>query len=131
MSDQQEVAFPATGIKRYYTLSLQEIYTNLFQKHVASTGSLDMIYAGRHPRDFDDLPLWVPGWSTNQTIPGLCINGRYKGSNTFPGYSIAHFQKYSSSSTSSPGVSLSSNTMSVEAIRFGNIFSLDDVNVDM
>ncbi|ERF74073.1 hypothetical protein EPUS_08121 [Endocarpon pusillum Z07020] len=44
-----------TGIEPDHTSSPQNIYADLFRKHVIATGSLDMICANRYPKNYDDL----------------------------------------------------------------------------
>jgi Heterokaryon incompatibility protein (HET) len=119
------------GIKPAYSQSTQEVFIDLFRRHVTATNSLDMICAVRFPRKFDDLPSWVPDWSVDQTVTGICINDRYVGGNAFPGSPIAHFEKFSASGTASPRVSFSDNKMSAAGIRFGRIVSLGSVDDGM
>ncbi|KAH8597879.1 heterokaryon incompatibility protein-domain-containing protein [Bisporella sp. PMI_857] len=119
------------GIKPDYTISPQETYTDLFKKHVAATRSLDMICAGRHPRNFNDLPSWVPDWSTDQLIPGICIHDRYVGGNSVPGSPIPHFEKYMAAGDSSPQVSFFDNNISVAAVHVGNVVLVSEVDDGM
>lgn len=121
----------AIGIDPNYLLSPQDVFMDLAQRHVSITRSLDIICACRHPRQFDDLPSWVPDWSSDQTIPGICINDRYVGGNDFDESPIAHFEKYAASRFSQPSVVFSGRRMSVSAIIFGKIISLGDVDTGM
>lgn len=119
------------GIQPKYGDSLENVYTDLFKKHVISKQSLDMICAVRYPRNLTHCPSWVPDWSTDQLVPGLCINDRYLGGNSFPGSPISHFQKYAAAGTSSPHVSFSDDKMSVRIIVVGKIISLGVVDKGM
>jgi hypothetical protein len=119
-----------------YTATPENIFIDLFKKHVTATGSLDMICACRHPRKSGDLPSWVPDWSTDQTTPGICINDRYVGGNDFPGSPIAHFQKYAASGSSASqvaftGDALTGDKLCITAIPIGKIVSLGDVDTGM
>jgi hypothetical protein len=109
------------GIKPNYNFSVQQIFVEIFERHVEATQSLDIICGIRFPRAFDDLPSWVPDWSTDQTVPGICINDRYVGGNDFPGSPIAHFEKYAASGVSSPQVIFSGKQMLVAGIKLGTI----------
>jgi hypothetical protein len=119
------------GIMPNYDQSPEEIFTDLFKKHVLATNSLDMICAARFPRRFSSLPSWVPDWSVDQTVPGICINDRYIGGNDFPGSPIAHFQKYAASGVLLPQVSFSGTQASAVGICFGIISSLGGVDEGM
>jgi hypothetical protein len=119
------------GITPNYDQSLEEIFTDLFKKHVLATNSLDMICAVRFPKQFASLPSWVPDWSVDQTVPGICINDRYVGGNDFAGSPIAHFQRYAASGVSLPQVSFSGMQMSAVAICFGRIASIGGVDEGM
>ncbi|XXG95638.1 hypothetical protein Hte_001906 [Hypoxylon texense] len=112
------------GIVPNYGRSPEEIFTDLFEKHVLATNSLDMICAVRFPRRFDNLPSWVPDWSVDQTVPGICINNRYVGGNVFAGSPIAHFQRYAASGVSLPNVAFSGMRMSAVGVCFDRIASL-------
>jgi hypothetical protein len=90
-----------------YGLSPQQIYADVFKKQVSATGSLDIICGCRFPRNFDDLPTWVPDWSTDQLVPGICINERYCGGDAFEGSPIAHFEKYAAAGSSTAVVTWS------------------------
>ncbi|KAI0107174.1 heterokaryon incompatibility protein-domain-containing protein [Nemania sp. FL0031] len=116
------------GIMPNYNGSPEEIFTDLFVKHVLATKSLDMICAVRFPRQFDSLPSWVPDWSVDQTVPGICINDRYIGGNVFAGSPISQFQKYAASGESVPQVSISGVQMMAAGIFFGEIASLGCVD---
>ncbi len=119
------------GIMPNYDRSPEEIFADLFEKHVLETKSLDMICAVRFPRRLANLPSWVPDWSVDQTVPGICINNRYIGGNDFAGSPIAHFQRYAASGVSLPQVSFSGMQMSAVGICFGRIASLGGVDEGM
>lgn len=119
------------GITPNYDRSPEDIFTDLLEKHVLATKSLDMICAVRFPTRFASLPSWVPDWSTDQTVPGICINDRYVGGNDFAASPIAHFQKYAASGASLPQVSFSGMQMSAVAICFGRISSVGCVDEGM
>lgn len=126
------------GIVPSYEEEARDIFINLFQRHVAYSESLDMMCAVRWPKNFTNLPSWVPDWSTDQLVPGICINDRYVGGNAFPGSPIAHFEKYAAAGNTKPAVSFSENTMSIKCIRVGKVEALgckgDELifeNVDM
>jgi hypothetical protein len=119
------------GIIPNYTLSPEEIFTDLFHKHVTATRSLDIICSVKHPRNFDNMPSWVPDWSTDQITPGICVLDRYVGGNDFPGSPMASFQKFAASGSSSTEILFSGRTMSIRAIRFGDIAYLSDVDDGM
>jgi hypothetical protein len=109
------------NIEPSYRWTTHQVYTDLFHKHVAATGSLDMICAVRYPRTLTDLPSWVPDWSTDQTVPGICINDRYVGGNNFKGSPIAHYRKYAASRDQLAVASFHNNTLIVEARHVGVI----------
>ncbi|KAI4861926.1 heterokaryon incompatibility protein-domain-containing protein [Hypoxylon rubiginosum] len=119
------------GITPNYDQSPEDIFTDLFEKHVLATKSLDMICAVRFPRRLEGLPSWVPDWSVDQTVPGICINDRYVGGNEFAGSPIAHFERYAASGASLPQVSFSGMHMSAAGICFGRIASLGCVDEGM
>jgi hypothetical protein len=121
----------AIGVKPDYTATPEEVFTDLVRRHVTNTSSLDIICACRYPRALDDLPSWVPDWSTDQTTPCICINDRYIGGNDFPRSPIAQFQKYAASGTTLPQVVFSGNTMSVKYVPIGIIVALSDVDDGM
>lgn len=119
------------GITPNYDQTPEEIFTDLFEKHVLATKSLDMICAVRFPNRLAGLPSWVPNWSVDQTVPGICINDRYIGGNDFAASPIAHFQRYAASGASLPQVSFSGVRMSAEGICFGRIASIGCVDEGM
>ncbi|KAI8635167.1 heterokaryon incompatibility protein-domain-containing protein [Xylariaceae sp. FL1651] len=119
------------GITPNYGRSPEEIFTDLFKKHVLATKSLDMICAVRFPKKFDSLPSWVPDWSVDQTVPGICINDRYVGGNDFAGSPIAHFQRYATSGISLPQVSFLGMQMSAAGVCFDSIASVAGVDEGM
>ncbi|KAI1119469.1 heterokaryon incompatibility protein-domain-containing protein [Nemania sp. NC0429] len=119
------------GITPSYDQTPEEIFIDLFEKHVLATKSLDMICAVRFPRRPTNLPSWVPDWSVDQTVPGICINDRYVGGNDFAASPIAHFQRYAASGASLPQVSFSGMRMSAMGICFGRIASVGCVDEGM
>lgn len=82
------------GIPVRYVETTQQIYYDLVVKNVMATGLLDIICACREPRNFDDLPSWIPDWSTDGQVPGICINQRYGGGDDFPGSPSIRVEKY-------------------------------------
>lgn len=119
------------GLTPSYTSTAQEIYVDLFQKHVAETGSLDMICAVRFPKNVENLPTWVPDWSTDQTVPGICINDRYIGGNNFDGSPVAQFEKYRASGDSRADASFRKSAMMVSIVQVGIIRYLGMIDPGM
>lgn len=121
------------GIEPDYTATPQKIYTDLALKYVEYTGSLDIICACRNPRNFNGLPSWVPDWSTDQLVPGVCINQRYCGGDSFPGSPSSNVEKYHSAGTSRAQVEFWEDGlhMSASGFTFGRIIALGVVDEGM
>ncbi|KAF2123036.1 heterokaryon incompatibility protein-domain-containing protein [Lophiotrema nucula] len=119
------------GLTPSYTSTPKEIYIDLFQRHIRATGSLDMICSVRFPKNIEELPSWAPDWSTDQTVPGICINDRYIGGNNFQGSPIAQFEKYCASGDTSSDASLPGDAMIVSIVHVGTISYLGQVDPGM
>jgi hypothetical protein len=121
------------GIEPDYTATPQKIYSDLVLKYVKDTGSLDIICACRNPRNFDDLPSWVPDWSTGQLVPGICINQRYCGGDNFLGSPSSNVEKYHSAGTSRAQVELWDDGLHISAsgFTFGRIIALGVIDEGM
>jgi hypothetical protein len=114
-----------------YTCTPQYIFIDLFQKHAAATGTLDMLCEVRFPNTLVDLPSWVPDWSTDQTVPGICIHNRYVGGNHFPGSPIEQYQEYRASGNTRAEVHFENSTIAIKASRVGEIAYLGQVDGGM
>ena len=85
------------GLTPDYNQSVQDVYIDLVKKHICSTKSLDIICACRGERNLTNLPSWAPDWSSDQVVPGICINERFCGGDVFPGSPSGHVEKYKAS----------------------------------
>jgi hypothetical protein len=121
------------GIVADYDLTPEEVFIDLFMKHVTATGSLDMLCGCRFPRNLSALPTFVPDWSTDQLVPGMCINERYCGGDQFEGSPIAHFEKYASAGSSTAATIFEENGRKLVArgFTFGTIVELGNVDEGM
>ena len=118
------------GVEPDYNKPVQEIYKDLAIRHIRTTKSLDMICAARGERNLVDLPSWVPDWSSDQVIPGICINERYCGGDTFPDSPSSHVQKYKASNTLCANISLSSEAteLTTKALKVGKVVEMSPVD---
>jgi len=107
-----------------YTRSVEDVYRDLAEKYVVATGSLDIICACRFPRKFENLPSWVPDWSTDQTVPGICINERFCGGDSFKGSRSGQVERYSAAGLTRAQFEISGNILSAKGFAFGNILEL-------
>ncbi|KAF2260778.1 HET-domain-containing protein [Lojkania enalia] len=119
------------GVQPSYTSPPQGVYTDLVRKHVTATSSLDILCEVRHPRKLAGLPSWVPDWSTDQTVPGICIHDRYLGGNNFPGSPIPQFEKYAASGSSRAAVAFFNTTLGITVVPVGLIVFLGKVDNGM
>jgi hypothetical protein len=119
------------GLQPSYTSEPQDIFIDLSQKHAVATGTLDMLCEVRFPKNLVDLPSWVPDWSTDQTVPGICIHNRYVGGNHFPGSPIEQYQEYRASGNTRAEVQFENSTIAIEAFHVGKIAYLGQVDSGM
>jgi heterokaryon incompatibility protein (HET) len=127
----------AIGVKPDYTVSPQQLYLDIFKKLVTTTASLDVICgsAGPGPKNFSNLPSWVPDWSYNDDLASeksrICIPVRYTSRDDFPGAAIVP-ERYRATGSSPSLVEFSSDgKMTVAAIKFGRIIMLGNANKDL
>jgi hypothetical protein len=119
------------GLEPSYTSSAQEIFIDLFQKHAKATGTLDMLCEVRFPKALVDLPSWVPDWSTDQTVPGICIHNRYVGGNHFSNSPINQYEEYQASGDAQAEVQFTNNAITITAFHVGAIAYLGQVDPGM
>lgn len=119
------------GLKPSYTATPEDIFIDLFRKHVTATGTLDMLCEVRYPKKLTGLPSWVPDWSTDQTVPGICIHTRYMGGNHFEGSPIDQYQEYRAAGDSRAEVQFNSNSMTLTAFNVGAITYIGEVDSGM
>jgi hypothetical protein len=119
------------GLRPSYTSSPDEIFVDLLQKHVAATETLDMLCEVRFPKNLVDLPSWVPDWSTDQIISGICIHNRYVGGNNFPGSPIQQYERYRASGDVRADIQFKNNTIAIKAFHVGVIAYLGQVDPGM
>jgi hypothetical protein len=120
-----------TGLNPSYTSSPVDVFTDLFQKHAAAPEILDMLCEVRFPKDVVDLPSWVPGRSSDQTVPGICIHNRHIGGNHFTGSPIEHYEEYRAAGDARAGIQFKSNAVSIVAFHVGTIAYLGQVDPGM
>jgi hypothetical protein len=121
------------GIEPDYNSSPEMIYSDLVVKHINATGSLDILCACRNQRIFKDLPSWVPDWSTDSVVPGICINQRYCGGDDFPGSPLRQAEKYHSAGASGAQIQFSEDGLHLTAsgFTFGQIIEMGVIDDGM
>jgi hypothetical protein len=118
------------GLVLDYNASVQDIYKDLVVKHICATNSMDIICACRGERHFTDLPSWVPDWSTDQVIPGICITERYCGGDEFDGSPSSNVERYRTTRSSCADVSFSPSAAELitKGSTFGNVAVLSSID---
>jgi hypothetical protein len=119
------------GLKPSYTSTARVVFVDLFQKYVKATGTLDMLCEVRFPKTLVDLPSWVPDWSTDQTVPGICIHNRYMGGNHFSNSPINQYEEYRASGDAQAEVQFTNNAITITAFHVGAIAYLGQVDPGM
>ena len=121
---------PEIGVMPNYSHSVQDIYKDLAVKHICTTKSLDIICACRGERNLANLPSWVPDWSSDQVIPGICINEKYCSGDASTNWPPSQIEKYKASNMSYANVSFSpsADELTTKAFSFGKIAVLSPID---
>jgi hypothetical protein len=119
------------GIQPDYSSDVVDVYVDFVTRIVNATHSLDVLCACRGERNFTALPSWVPDWSTDAVVPGICIYERYCGGDIFPRSPISHFQRYRAAGAQMADIAFEGSRLRARGVWIGRVCHLGALDEGM